>query len=96
MSRLWVKAVRDHRVIKHEAPECAWGEQKDRLIEALKRMDYPAPMWLDKHEREFDAFRRTSFASEHFIEDVPFDRIEIEFLPDDGKKRLSKDPRNQF
>ena len=33
---------------------------------------------------------------EHFIEEVPFDKLEIEFLDDTGEKRRSKDPRNDF
>ncbi|NLG25236.1 MAG: hypothetical protein GX558_07755 [Clostridiales bacterium] len=96
MPRLWVKALRDHRIASHQAIECAWGEEKERLIELLKQMDYPAPMWLEKHEREFASFRRTSFTRDHFVEDVAFDQLEVEYLADDGVKRKSRDPRNQF
>ena len=53
-------------------------------------------MWLEKHRREYADFRRTAFLPEHFIEEVPFDKLEIEFLDDTGEKRRSKDPRNQF
>ena len=30
------------------------------------------------------------------MEDVPFQKLEIEYLDDTGKKRKSNDPRNQF
>ena len=30
------------------------------------------------------------------MEDVPFQRLEIEFLEDDDSPRRSSDPRNQF
>lgn len=30
------------------------------------------------------------------MEDVAFDKLEIEFLDDENKKRRSQDPRNQF
>ena len=51
---------------------------------------------LHKHEREFADFRHTAFLPEHFMEDVPFQKLEIEFLEDDGRARRSSDPRNQF
>ena len=53
-------------------------------------------IWLNKHQREFDEFRRTQFLPEHFMEDVSFQRLEIEFLEDDEQPRRSRDPRNQF
>ena len=30
------------------------------------------------------------------MEEVPFQKLEIEYLDDEGKKRKSNDPRNQF
>ncbi len=96
MSRLWVKLVKHHRMMKNETIECAWGEEQAALVELCREMDVPAPMWLNKHEFEFAEFRHTAFNRDHFVEEVSFDRMEIEFLDDDGKKRKSNDPRNQF
>jgi hypothetical protein len=96
MSRLWVRVMRDHRINEQDAVPCAWGDQKQALEEALKGLDLPIPMWLNKHEREFDHFRRTSFSPDHFVESVNFEKVEIEYLDDTGKKRKSDDPRNQF
>ena len=45
---------------------------------------------------EFEQFRHTAFTADHFVEDISFDRMEVEFLEDDGKKRKSDDPRNDF
>ena len=96
MSRLWVRLVKNHRIVRHEAAPCAWGDEQQALVEMCREMDVPAPMWLGKHEFEFESFRHTAFTKDHFIEDVSFDRMEIEFLDDDGKRRKSSDPRNQF
>lgn len=96
MSRLWVKAHRNHKIIANTDAACPWGEQAETLREVLRTLDYPCPMWLPKHEREFDSFRRTIFLPEHFVEDVPFDMLEVEFLEDTGEKRKSRDPRNHF
>ena len=96
MSRLWVKAMRKGRIEQQMDAPCAWGEQHDALGEIAKQMDLPMPMWLRKHEKEWENHRRTAFLPEHFVEDVHFDRLEIEYLDDTGKKRKSSDPRNQF
>ena len=96
MSRLWVKLVKHHRMMKNETAECAWGSEQQVLVDMCREMDVPAPMWLNKHEFEFEQFRHTAFTQDHFVEEIPFDRMEIEFLEDDGKKRKSSDPRNQF
>ncbi len=96
MSRLWVRLVKHHRVVRHEAVPCAWGGQKQTLVDVCREFDVPTPMWLNKHEREFQDFRRTAFTPDHFVEEFPFDRMEIEFLEDDDRRRGSNDPRNQF
>ncbi len=57
------------------------------------KLDIPRPIWLSKHETEIESFGRTSFLPDHFIESVPFDRFEVEFIREKGK---SQDPRNDF
>ena len=96
MSRLWGRMIKKHKISAQAEIPCAWGEEKQALVEMCKRFDIPAPIWLGKHEREFEEFRHTAFARDHFVEDVPFDRLEIEFLDDNTKKRKSDDPRNAF
>lgn len=96
MSRLWVRVIADHRIREQETAPCAWGEERFALESVLKTLDLPNPIWLSKHEREFQSFRRTAFLPDHFIESVDFDRLEIEYLDDTGKKRKSSDPRNAF
>ena len=96
MSRLWARIIRHHRIIRQTTIDCAWSNEECSLVEICRDFDIPCPMWLEKHRREYADFRRTAFLPEHFIEEVPFDKLEIEFLDDTGEKRRSKDPRNQF
>jgi hypothetical protein len=96
MSRLWIRVLKRHRIDRQHTVPCAWGEERRALEQGLVELDLPAPMWLDKHSREFGDFRRTSFLPDHFVEAVDFERLEIEYLDDTGKKRVSDDPRNQF
>ena len=96
MPRLWAKIIKRHRIERQATAPCAWEGVEDALTELCREFDIPRPLWLNKHDREFEDFRRTQFLPEHFMEDVPFQRLEIEFLEDDAKSRRSQDPRNQF
>ena len=96
MARLWAKIIIKHRISKQDTMPCVWGGAEEALTELCREFDIPCPIWLGKHEREFDEFRRTVFLPEHFMETVPFDKLEIEFLDDTDRKRRSSDPRNQF
>lgn len=96
MSRLWIRLIKSHRIARQELVPCLWGEQQEALREACHTLDVPYPIWLDKHESEFESFRRTAFTADHFVESIAFDRMEIEYLDDTGKKRRSTDPRNDF
>lgn len=96
MSRIWVREIINHRTARQTTRPCAWGDEKIALEDAVKELDLPNPMWLGKHEREWASFRHTAFLPDHFVERVDFDKLEIEYLDDTGKKRKSPDPRNAF
>ena len=96
MPRLWAKIIKKHRIETQATAPCAFEGVEDALTELCHEFDIPRPLCLNKHYREFKEFRRTQFLPEHFMEDVSFQRLDIEFLEDDGKTRKSNDPRNQF
>ena len=96
MARLWMRIIKNHRIAKQDTYPCTLTDITPALTELCREFDVPYPMWLNKHEHEFSEFRRTSFLPEHFMEDVDFQKIEIEFLDDEDRKRRSRDPRNQF
>ncbi len=96
MPRLWAKIIKKQRIDRQATAPCAFEDAQDALTELCHEFDIPRPLWLNKHVREFEEFRRTQFLPEHFMEEVPFQRLEIEFLEDDGRTRRSNDPRNQF
>lgn len=96
MARLWARIIVKHRIAQQATVPCSFGDVQEALIRLCRDFDIPCPLWLHKHEREFESFRHTSFLPEHFMEEVPFQKLEIEYLDDEGKKRRSNDPRNQF
>lgn len=96
MARIWIRVIKHHRIVQQTTVPCTWATAQSDFNDALHALDIARPLWLDKHERELENFRRTTFLPEHFVEDVHFDKLEMEFLDDTGKKRKSQDPRNQF
>lgn len=93
-SALWVKEIRHHRIDRQATAPCTRDDPQDALAEACRELDIPKPLWLDKHQREWDEFGMTRFLPDAFFESVPFDRLEIEYIDPDAKKRKSQDPRN--
>lgn len=96
MARLWARIIVKHRIERQATAPCTPDGVGEALTELCHEFDIPCPLWLHKHENEFEAFRHTAFLPEHFMEEVPFQKLEIEYLDDEGKKRKSNDPRNQF
>ena len=72
------------------------GSPAELLEEACRKLDIGRPIWLDKHQREWDEFGLTRFLPDDFLESVDFQRMEIEFIDPDAKKKKSTDYRNAF
>lgn len=96
MARLWGRIIVKHRIERQATVPCAPDGVDEAITELCRGFDIPCPLWLNKHQHEFEAFRHTAFLPEHFMEEVSFQKLEIEYLDDTGKKRRSNDPRNQF
>ena len=94
MTGLWVRLMKRHRIERQKTIYCDYAGARDALDEACRALDVPRPIWLPKNEREFSSFRMTAFTQDHFVEEIHFERMEIEFI--DDARRKSKDPRNDF
>lgn len=57
------------------------------LLQLVKELDIPIPLWLSKNTKEFARFHQTLFFRESFSETVKFDRFRIKWI-DDGRWRL--------
>ena len=88
MFRLWAKEWKDSvllrdTVICDDADRTRTKKVFTALEEVCRQFDLPKPIWLDKTVREFQLHARARFYQDHFIEEIPFDYLEIEIIEDD-------------
>ena len=93
---LWMRTIRHHKIDRQITVPCTRTDPQDALEEACHKLDLPKPIWLDKNQREWDEFAQTRFLPDAFFESVPFERLEIEYIDPDAKKKKSTDYRNAF
>ena len=96
MSRIWVKVMKRQKIQRDKAVPCTRDEIDECLHDVCKDFDIPSPMWLSKQRDEFEQFGITDFSGDNFFEPITFDKLVVQYLPDDGVTRKSKDPRNDF
>lgn len=91
---VWVRVIKHGRIVRQHTVSASRSEPVEPLNEALRIMDMPKPIWLEKNHREWDEFAQTRFIPADFVEAVDFDRIEVEYINPDAPKKRSQDPRN--
>ena len=93
---LWLRTIKYHRMDKQHVEPCTRDNPEMALEAACRQLDISRPIWLDKHTREWEEFGQTRFLPDDFLESVDFQRLEIEFIDPDAKKKKSRDYRNEF
>ena len=93
---LWLRTIKHHRMDKQHVAPCTRDNPEMALEAACRQLDISRPIWLDKHTREWEEFGQTRFLPDDFLESVDFQRLEIEFIDPDAKKKKSRDYRNEF
>jgi len=82
--KLYGRLIKSGKLLKEASavPGNEDGDFRDQLEECLisvcKQLDTEVPLWLKKNSSEFGLYRKTSFNSDHFGEEIAFDRLEIE------------------
>ncbi len=88
MYRLWAKAIKNNKIINSVDVgnnENITQEQKLKkcLSEIFYKLDISAPVWIQKHDKEFSEFKKIIFFKDDFVDEVNFDKLEIDLI-DDG------------
>ena len=90
--KIWAKVLKQHKIILEAVREfparpldaLGWGQV---ITELAKPLDLASPVQLNKHVNELSQFNRTWFTQADYIENIAYDRFEIEIIPEKKKDR---------
>jgi hypothetical protein len=86
MIKLWGKIITENRIENQfvtlsEDENIEYQQQLKECIAMLcYHFDIEKPYWLKKNLKEYNKIKKTSFTQDNFIEEIYFDRLEIEVL----------------
>ena len=88
MFRLWAKEFLDNRLIKdmtieNDTPETRTHKVFQALEDVCYAFDLEKPIWLETNISEFQRHARTRFTLDNFVEQTPFDFLEIQVIEED-------------
>ncbi len=86
--RIWFKQWKDTRlredlVIEDYSDDTRTHKVFSALEQACYQMDLGRPLWLDVTIRDFKAHAKARFTRDCFMEEIPFDYLEIEVIEED-------------
>lgn len=88
MFRLWAKTFKDNRmladtVICDDSADTRTHKIFRALDEICYQFDLSKPIWLDSTIAEFKRHDKARFYQDNFIEQIPFDYLEIHVIEED-------------
>ncbi len=91
MYKLWAKKIKNNRIISStvaESKDTIPVEEKRKICidEICKHFDLGIPVWLKNHDMDFSQFKYVVLYPEDFIDEVDFDKLEIELIDDEKDK----------
>ena len=90
MYKLWAKKIKrnhlvDSIVVKNNE-DISTSEKRDKCLkEICQRLDISVPIWLKKHDLEFSQFKYVTFYPQDFIDEIDFDKLEVELIDEENK-----------
>ncbi len=89
MFRLWVKIFKDNRMLQDtticdDTDDTRTHKIFNALDAACYQFDLGKPMWLDSTIAEFRRHAKARFNQDNFVEEIPFDYLEIHVIEEDG------------
>lgn len=88
MFRLWVRLFKENHMLKDtvicdDTADTRTHKVMNALEKACYEMDLSKPIWLDSVVRDFQLHAKCRFTKDSFMEDIPFDFMEIQVLEED-------------
>ena len=86
--RIWFKLIKDNRLLKDttvtdESEDTRTHKIFRALDEVCLEFDLGKPIWLDSNVSVFKRHAKTRFRQDSFIEQVPFDFLEMHVIEED-------------
>lgn len=86
--RIWGKIWKDNHMLRDTVIEdLSEDTRTHKVFRALEKICYEfdlgQPIWLDKNIRDFKRSSRTRFGQDSFIEEIPFDFLEMMVIEED-------------
>lgn len=83
--KIWGKIWKNNHMLRDLVVEDVRDDTRThKIFHCLEQIclgfDLGQPIWLDKSIREFQRHSRVRFYQDSFIEDIPFDYLEIQVL----------------
>ena len=88
MFRLWVREFKDTRMLRDVVIEDPSSDTRTHKIfnsleKACGKLDLAVPIWLEDNIESFKKTSKTRFRQGSFIEEIPFDFLEIQVIEED-------------
>ena len=89
MFRMWGKIWKNNRLIRDTTVQISdYSLSRTSMVfqaldEICYEFDLSKPIWLDVNISEFQRVAKTKFVQDNFIEQIPFDSLEIQVIEED-------------
>ncbi|MCI8865195.1 MAG: hypothetical protein HFG60_07885 [Lachnospiraceae bacterium] len=86
MFRMWGKIWKNNRLIRDTTVQISdYSLSRTSMVfqaldEICYEFDLSKPIWLDVNISEFQRVAKTKFVQDNFIEQIPFDSLEIQVI----------------
>lgn len=86
MFRMWGKLWKDSHMLKDTvACQTDYSLSRTQMVfqsleDICHEFDLGTPIWLDSNIRDFKRVSRARFTQDSFIEEIPFDYLEIQVI----------------
>ena len=88
MFRLWGKIFKDNHMLRDTVIENDRNDTRThKIFDSLDQICYDCdlgkPIWLASNIQEFKRHSKTRFYQDSFIEEIPFDYLELQVIEED-------------
>ena len=86
MFRMWGKLWKDNHLVRDTVINISdYSHSSTQMVfqsleEICYQFDLSQPIWLDANIREFQRHDKTRFSRDNFVEEIPFDYLELQVI----------------